>query len=393
MKLLAFGFGIVIAAAGLTACDTTDPVGGACGDGFIAASGTVGDFGTGEAALKVEAFLHAAADLYGASVDLEGDVLGACTAMATDLGIPASELEPGTGELAVTVACGRVADEIDAIVASLPSGIALGISATPASCAVDLDLAATCAADCDVTIDGTATVECSGELHGSCSGSCSGSCTVDGTVSCTGACSGSCSGSCSGTCHGTCTGTCSANDAQGNCAGTCTGTCEGACDAECSGTCTGSCTADVTGSCTGECSGGCDASWDAQCTGEADVTANADCKAACDAQANATATCTLPDVTIVGVEVGDPTAQARVDALVATLETNFPVLLQAQARIQYALAPSLQGFVSSIGGAATSLADAGLQAAACLGVAADAVSEAAATIDASVSVTVEVSAS
>jgi hypothetical protein len=393
MKTLLASF-IVLGLFALTGCPADDdPLGGACGNGFNAENGTVGDFGAGEAAGKVEAFLHAAADVYGASIDVEADILGACTAMAGDLGIPDAELEPTGSELPVTAACGRVSDEIDAIVALLPTGVALGISATPPSCTVDLDIAASCAAECDVTITGDATVECMGELHGSCSATCTGSCSVMGTVSCDAECSGSCTGSCSGTCHGACSGTCSAMDDQGNCVGTCSGTCTGSCDADCSGTCSGTCTSDVTATCEGECYGECSATWDAQCNGEANVDANADCQAACDARANATATCTEPDVTVTGVQVPDAGDQARIDALVMTLADNYPAILQAQARIQLALAPSLDAFVDSVQGAASSLADAGVQAAACMAVAVDVVSEAAGRIDASVSVTVEVSAS
>ena len=384
----------VVLAVGLAACaNPEDPIGGACGNGFVAASGTVGDFGSDSPALKVEAFLEASAALYGSAVDLEGDVLGACQAIAADLGIPAGELEPSGAELEVTAACGRVVEEIDAIVATMPSGVALGITVTPAECTVDLDLAASCAAECDVTIEGEAMVECQGELHGSCSGSCSGSCTVEGSVSCTAECSGTCTGTCSGTCTGTCDGTCSVEDAQGNCVGTCSGTCTGTCSADCSGTCEGSCTSDVTGSCQGECHGSCDVAWEAECNGEADVMADADCKAACDARASATATCTEPTVTIVAVGLTDPGQDARLDELVATLEANYPAILAAQARLQYSIAPAFDSFVGALDGAATSLAAVGVQAVACLGVALDAVTDAAARVDASVSVSVEVSAS
>lgn len=370
-----------------------DPLGSTCGTGFDAESGTVGDFGTGEAAQKVEALLGASADLYAASVEVEAEVLGACTAIATDLGIPAGELAPTGAELAVTAACSRVVTEVDAIIATLPTGVALGIAITPPACQVNLDVAATCAAECDVAIEGQAMVECRGELHGSCSGGCSGSCAVQGNVSCTGECEGSCTGTCSGVCHGTCSGTCSAMDAQGNCVGTCSGTCTGTCSATCSGMCSGTCVADVMGSCSGECYGTCDATWDAECNGEANVMANAECKAACDTRANAQATCEPPTVTVVGVEVSDPQAAARVDALVASLRTNYPRLLHAQSRIQLAIAPSLPAFLTAVRGAATSLRAAGLQATACVGVAVDAVTSAAARVDASVSVTVEVSAS
>lgn len=393
MKMLlasAFAFSLLA----LTGCPADDdPLGGACGGGFNAETGQVGDFGATEAALKVEAFLEASAALYGASVDLEADILGACSAMAADLDIPEGELEPTGAELEVTATCGRVAEEIDAIIATLPSGVALGLAITPAQCTVDLDLAASCAAECDVSIEGEAMVECTGELHGECSATCTGSCAVEGTVACEGECSGSCTGTCSGTCHGECVGDCSVEDNEGNCVGTCSGTCTGTCDAECSGTCTGTCTADVTATCEGECYGECSATWEAECNGEANVEADADCKAACDARANATATCTEPEVTVTGVVVLDPADQARIDALVATLDANYPAIVQAQARIQFSLAPSLDAFVDSVEGAATSLASVGVQAGACMAAAVDAVVEASGRIDASVTVTVEVSAS
>ncbi|HSD86213.1 MAG TPA: hypothetical protein VLB44_01820, partial [Kofleriaceae bacterium] len=82
----------------LTGCPADNPAGGACGTGFDVMAGTVGDFGATAAAQKVEALLHASADLYAAANTTEADVLGACTAMATDLGVPASELQPAMGE-------------------------------------------------------------------------------------------------------------------------------------------------------------------------------------------------------------------------------------------------------------------------------------------------------
>src|SRR3954467_10319389 len=65
-------------------CTSDDPVGGACGNGFNAEGGTVGDFGADATAQKVEALLHASSDLYIASKSVESDMLTACKAMATD---------------------------------------------------------------------------------------------------------------------------------------------------------------------------------------------------------------------------------------------------------------------------------------------------------------------
>ncbi len=389
-----YGLSLVLLSV-LTACPgDDDPLNNACGTGFNAETGAVGDFGAGDAAQKVEALLQASADLYSAANETEADLLAACTAIATDLGIPAGELTPASGELAVTKACGRVSTEIDAIVATLPNGASLAISITPASCTVDLQVSATCAAECDASITGTAMVECDGELHGSCSASCTGSCAVSGTVNCTGECEGSCTGSCSGTCNGTCSGSCSQMDPTNTkCIGTCSGTCTGSCSATCSGSCSGTCVADVTGSCAGECYGECSATWTAECNGEADVMAQADCKAACDAQANANATCDVPTVTIVGIGLTDTAKAARVTALVATLTVNLPKIIQVQSRLQYAIVPGIAGFTASLRAASTSLASAGVQAAACMKSAIEAVVEASASVNASVSVSVEVSAS
>src|SRR6476661_8760382 len=102
MRAICLSFVLV---AGCTGTD--DPVGGACGNGFNAESGTVGDFGADATAQKVEALLHASADLYTASKSVETDMLASCNAMAADLSIPASELKPTGTELAVTASCKR----------------------------------------------------------------------------------------------------------------------------------------------------------------------------------------------------------------------------------------------------------------------------------------------
>jgi hypothetical protein len=130
----------------------------------------------------------------------------------------------------------------------------------------------------------------------------------------------------------------------------------------------------------------------AECNGEADIMANAECKAACETRANAHAECEPPVVTIVAVPLSDSAKNARVVALVATLKLNYPKLLRAQARAQYALGSAAE-FVTAMRSAATALETVGVQAGACMAVAVDTVVDAAASVNASVSVSVEVSAS
>jgi hypothetical protein len=155
----------------------------------------------------------------------------------------------------------------------------------------------------------------------------------------------------------------------------------------------GTCTSTVTGSCSGECYGNCDASWTAECNGEANVMANVECKAACDASASAKATCDPPTVTIVAMHVSDSAKDAKLQALINTLKTNYPKLLRVQQRVQFSLAPAATSFAVAVQGASTSLASVGVQAGACMVAAVDAVVDASTRINASVSVTVSVSAS
>jgi hypothetical protein len=133
--------------------------------------------------------------------------------------------------------------------------------------------------------------------------------------------------------------------------------------------------------------------WTAECNGEADVMANAECKAACDAQANASATCDPPTVTITPVGLTDTAKNARMTALVASLTVNYPKILRAQSRVQFAIAPGIAAFLTSLRAASTSLASVGVQASSCMAAAVEAVVDASASVNASVSVSVEVSAS
>jgi hypothetical protein len=75
------------------------------------------------------------------------------------------------------------------------------------------------------------------------------------------------------------------------------------------------------------------------------------------------------------------------------MTTNYPKILRAQARVQYAIAPGIVAFSTSLTAASKSLASVGVQAGACMASAIEAVAEATASVNASVSVSVEVSAS
>lgn len=350
---------------------------GGCGDTGVAATACGdGNLGTSEVELQVEAVYTASQDVHDAAQEVEDELLAVCTNMADDLMIPAADREPTGTETEMVATCTAVKEKIDAVNAMIPVGAGIIVNVEPARCDVNIDAAASCAGECDVTIEGSAEVECMGTLHGSCSAQCTGSCTIEGNVACT--------GSCTGTCTGTCSGNCSSTTEGGECAGACDGTCTGMCE--------GSCTATIDATCEGECSGSCSAEWEAECNGTADLQADADCKAACEAEFVAEASCDDPtvDVAIYGV---DPATVEEVARLAETLEENLPRFVALTVRVNEQLFPALDALATSSAALADSVTEVGTKAAACIVVAVDESAQALASINASVSITVEVSAS
>ncbi len=297
-------------------------------------TGTVGDFGADENAQKVEAFFRAVVAVNAKAHDLATELTTACKNIGTAVGLTDAELSPTGGATddaaLVAAACGTTLQTRiqDTIRAAIPSGAFLSLTYTPPACEASFDAYASCAASCDVTVtpgELVATCEPGTIGIGECSASCSGECWVDASASCTGSCSATCTGGCSGACYGTCDGT--AVDGT-----TCAGECVGRCDATCTGSCDGTCVAEVSGACSGECHGGCDVWFEPpRCEVYArPPEVDADCHASCQASVSASLSCTRPSLTVdYGAIGGDAAAQARFEALVTALRTNYPVVLTA----------------------------------------------------------------
>jgi hypothetical protein len=117
----------------------------------------------------------------------------------------------------------------------------------------------------------------------------------------------------------------------------------------------------------------------------------AQCDAACEARANVTATCTDPMVTIYA-RVGSPGMTARLNALVTSLQTNYPRILTAAARIER-LTMTVPAFVQSLDGVARAAVNVGVQAVACTAQAVTVSAAAASKFNATVNVSVMFSAS
>lgn len=162
---------------------------------------------------------------------------------------------------------------------------------------------------------------------------------------------------------------------------------------------------DVMASCVADCDANLAASSDVTCTEDVvgrscwgdpgstnSARADAQCEAACEARVDLRAECTEPSVTVVATATVDPAAQARFDALVATLEAHYPRFAALEARVN-AIAESGAELTETFGDAADATGRLGLDAMACFASATAATAESMATVQVTVSVTVEVSAS
>lgn len=359
---------------------------------FDLAAGTVGDFGAGPGAVKIEAFLKAAATAKASALSVENDLAAACTAIATDIGVDATRLastgtEPGAR---VTAACGTLATELKTYIeTNLPQGAHLVLSYAPPVCGVQMSAVVEAAAQCDANVQANAKVECEGgQLSGACSGSCTGSC----SGKCTGTCGGTCGGTCSGNCTGSCEGRCKKKGPDGQCIGKCEGTCTGSCSANCTGSCSASCT----GSCDAQCGGSCSVEFtEPRCEGQANVEASAECKAQANVQASANVQCSEPQLTV--SIAPKPPSMDKFNVLIQTLQRNWPKLLVAARKTTVLLRPSLEGFVQVSGNISTSMPsivlEVGAEAASCAQSAISVVAAASASVVASASVSVNVSAS
>lgn len=376
------------------------PLMAACSDGSGKAVCTNVDFGTSTDALKVGAFIRAANAVIVTAKTIDTELLTTCTAMASDLGIPAAELKPTTvpavdkGE-ATQAACTRVATEIKNVLQqNLPSGSVLSIVYTPPACTINVEAQRQCIETCErITITETE-LQCKpGSVYGSCGGTCSGSC--DGTcgATCTGQCTGKCNGTCSGTCSGVCTGTCSAKNAAGQCVGTCTGTCNGVCSATCTGSCDAQCYGSCNASCSGDCHGSCSVAFTAPKCEEVQYTRTVtDCETSCDTQARAEASCTAPNVEVAFLQDLTADKLAKVNKVITTLRNHYGAILKISNGSAKLVANAAGGFYTALQGLSAAAQNVGATAYSCIADAITEVAAATARIDVSVTVTVSITA-
>jgi hypothetical protein len=266
-----------------------------------------------------------------ATAELDRQVTEMEQAVRTSCKTIGAELQMAPADLDGTTKemCNRVWTTLKAdLAAGLRSQQAMVVDYKPGVCTVDVDAAARMAAQCEAQASGTATVTCNG--------------------------------TCTGTCHGACSGTCEGGAAGGQCNGRCNGTCDGSC------------------------TGG--------CTGAADVHASAECKAQAEVHASVTMQCTDPQLTIT-LKQEDLADAAKANLAATALRKGLPRLLWVAARAK-PLAHAVEGWAHAadeLGQSAGSLAEQFADRAICVGGQVASALAAVAHIQASISVSVEIS--
>ncbi len=334
------------------------PGGGSCPDTTSAEAVEKFDFVGGfkldaATAGKLKGGLAAAVDIKTFAASVDADLKTACGGLATDLG------EGGTWNSG-TDACHAAIKAMGDIKAKMGANVSIKLDVKPPECHASMDAYADCAGHCDVNAKpGSVKVECEpGHLSGQCSGSCSGSCDMSAAAKCTERCSGTCDASMKGSCSGNCNGKCDGKTSSGaSCAGTCEGKCDAHIEGTCSGSCSGSCSMKAQGSCSGTCNGSCSVDMKApSCTGEMKPPQiSADCKAHCDAKVQAKAECSPAEVGVVITGSADATASVTYKK---ALEKNLPLILKTAIgvgergmKMADNVAASVQGIAGSIQGA------------------------------------------
>jgi hypothetical protein len=352
-----------------------------------------------DGAAKLRAGVAGSLEMQGFAASIEGDLKGACAAIATDLG----NAGPFKDSQA---ACDAAAKAITDTKNKIGASVRVAMTLTPPVCRAELKATADCFAKCDAKVTpGSVKMECeAGKLSGQCDAQCTGKCDLQASAKCDGECRGTCDADIKGSCSGTCNGKCDGKAGKAACAGVCEGKCEGGnVQATCSGKCDGNCKMNAAAKCDGTCTGSCSAEFKApKCAGEVKAPeVSAECRAHCDTQVSAKAECSPAKV---GIAISGGTDTKALALLKATLEKNLPRVLKVSigmkdnaARVQANGTAAIDGVQASVSEiakqAGARAAVVGGQITACLGGTFKGAADAAGSIRANVAVSVKVQAS
>jgi hypothetical protein len=288
---------------------------------------------------NVKTFVQASAELKAAVGRIKVDVKSACVDICHRLEVPDTWSAHGDDDASIsndqgTGACDQAAHNIDLIMRDAKATANFALIVTEPKCTIDADVQASCEGSCHAEasckpgqID--VVTRCDpGQLSVQCEGTCNASAVCEGTAEVAAQCEGTCDATCNGTCMGTCI---SETAALGTNEATCNGKCKGTCMGSCSGECHVTAQSGVSCGASATCRGGCTGTFTApKCETELkalppECHADATCQVSCSSRAQASAHCTQPKVTL----VANVTASAKIPALKAAIETNFPKLVMA----------------------------------------------------------------
>jgi hypothetical protein len=342
---------------------------------------------------NVKAFAMASAELKAVAKNIKLEVKSACVDICNRLQVPDTWSVHGDDDASIsndqgTGACDKASVEINAIMAEVKATANFALVVTPAVCTVDTQVQAMCESSCHVDaackpgeID--VVTRCDpAKLSVQCQGTCNASAVCEGTAEVAAQCDGTCSATCRGTCAGTCMTDAGTAAADGTCNGKCKGTCKGTCTGECQVTAQSGISCGASASCRGGCTGTFTAP---KCETELkalppECHADATCQTSCSSQASSHVTCTKPTVVL----MANVAASAKIPALKAAVEANFPRLIVA-ARAQGPLIQhALQNMAASGSAIINSSATLGAKSVACAATAVDVAASASLSVNVSV---------
>jgi hypothetical protein len=316
---------------------------------------------------NVKTFAQASAELKAVAKNIKVEVKAACVDICNRLQVADTWSTHGDDDASIsndqkTGACDKAAAEIDVIMREVKATANFALVVTPAVCTANTEVQASCESSCHVDAACTpgqidVVTRCDpAMLSVQCQGTCNASAVCEGTAEV----AAQCDGTCDATCHGTCAGTCMTEAGTAAADGT---TCSGKCKGTCKGTCSGEChvTAESGISCgaTASCRGGCTGTFTApKCESELKVLppechADATCETSCSCRARSAVQCTQPKVEL----MANVSASAKIPALKAAIEANFPrLIIAARAQgpiIQHALQDMATSGSAVLNGAAT----------------------------------------
>jgi hypothetical protein len=386
-----FGGAVVAMGAASGGCSAADAAKDAVHNVEQATNGC-DEFDQGDSAVEglsidgdTKAFVEASANLVTVAQTAESNVLTACIAIDTDLGIPdtwsAMKSDGGSSDAEVTEACTQAANKIKAVLQANASA-ACELVISRGYCTVDEQAQVDCESKCTnmtTCMPGDITTICSpAELTGECDGMCNANAFCEGSAQAVAQCEGKCEADCNGMCDNS---PCQAHHCGGNCMGTCTGQCQLAAQAQVN------CGAGV------NCRGGCSVQYKAPAC-ETTVTppscnVSQTCSASCTSKVEAKAKCTPPGASL----ECNGTVSADLQAVVDTVKKNLPniiLLVQTQGKLVLDAANQVVTTANVVGNELTTLSG---QALACAGKAVKADTGAAASLNVSVQASASVSTS